>query len=159
MTVKLLTEHHLEFLSLKGGCSGWPESTHVKIPHCLKSHVAAHINNEIAPLGWLETGVHIPLKCSVSSYWNKMSQYSMSLLTLCEPHMKFWYGKCSKISSTFLFLFSNINFGFQGWHSQNACQNSKQGRSRSDCFFRRSLIWVCAVCLGLFGRQLVFEIL
>ena len=33
MVVKLLTEHHLEFLSLKGGCRGSPESTHVKIPH------------------------------------------------------------------------------------------------------------------------------
>ena len=29
MIVKLLTEHHLEFLSLKGGCRGSPESTHV----------------------------------------------------------------------------------------------------------------------------------
>ena len=41
MTVKLLTEH-LEFLSLKGGCTGSPESTHAKIPHCRKSRVAAH---------------------------------------------------------------------------------------------------------------------
>ena len=24
----------LEFLSLKGGYTGWPESTHVKLPHC-----------------------------------------------------------------------------------------------------------------------------
>ena len=39
MRVKLLTEHHLEFLSLKGGCTGSSESTHVKIPHCWKSHV------------------------------------------------------------------------------------------------------------------------
>ena len=30
MIVKLLTEHQLEFLSLKGGCRGSPESTHVK---------------------------------------------------------------------------------------------------------------------------------
>ena len=37
MSVKLLTEHHLEFLSLKGGCTGWSESTLVKIPHCWKS--------------------------------------------------------------------------------------------------------------------------
>ena len=42
MIVKLLTEHHLEFLSLKGGCTGSSESTHVKIPHCWKSHAAAH---------------------------------------------------------------------------------------------------------------------
>ena len=32
MTVKLLTEHHLEFLSLKGDCSGSSESTLVKMP-------------------------------------------------------------------------------------------------------------------------------
>ena len=28
-----------------------------------------------------------------------------------------------------------------------------------DCFFRSSLTWVCSVCLSLFGRQIVFEIL
>ena len=43
MTVKLLTEHHLEFLSLKGGCTGSSESIHVKMPHCWKSHVATQI--------------------------------------------------------------------------------------------------------------------
>ena len=43
MTVKLLTEHHLEFLSLKGGCRGSSESTLVKIPHCWKSHVTAQL--------------------------------------------------------------------------------------------------------------------
>ena len=42
MFVKLLTEHHLEFLSLKGGCIGSSESTHVKMPYCWKSHVTAH---------------------------------------------------------------------------------------------------------------------
>ena len=30
MIIKLLTEHHLEFLSLKGGCTGSSESTIVK---------------------------------------------------------------------------------------------------------------------------------
>ena len=45
MTGKLLTEHHLEFLSLKGGCTGFSESIHVKMPHCWKSHVAAHFCN------------------------------------------------------------------------------------------------------------------
>ena len=29
MSVKLLTEHHLHFLSLKGGCTGLSESTQV----------------------------------------------------------------------------------------------------------------------------------
>ena len=43
MSVKVLTEHHLEFLSLKGGYTGSSESIHVKMPHCWKSHVTAHI--------------------------------------------------------------------------------------------------------------------
>ena len=43
MIVKLLTEHHLEFLSLKGGCTGSSEYTIVKVPHCWKSHDTAHI--------------------------------------------------------------------------------------------------------------------
>ena len=43
MIVKLLTGHDLEFLSLKGGCTGSSESTHVKMPHCWKSHALAQI--------------------------------------------------------------------------------------------------------------------
>ena len=39
MSVKLLTENHLEFLSLKGGCTGSSECTLVKTPHCWKSSV------------------------------------------------------------------------------------------------------------------------
>ena len=42
MIVKLLTEHHLEFLSLKGGCRGSPEPTLVKMSNCWKSLVTAH---------------------------------------------------------------------------------------------------------------------
>ena len=46
MTVKLLTEHILGFLSLKGGCRGLSESTSsestlVKMPHRRKSQVTA----------------------------------------------------------------------------------------------------------------------
>ena len=41
MIAKPLKEHHLEFLSLKGGCTGSSESTLVKTPHCWESHVAA----------------------------------------------------------------------------------------------------------------------
>ena len=40
MIVKLLTEHHLEFLSLIVGCSGSSESTLVKMSNCWKSHAA-----------------------------------------------------------------------------------------------------------------------
>ena len=41
MSVRLLTDPYLEFLSLKGGCTGSSESGHVKMPHCWKSHVTA----------------------------------------------------------------------------------------------------------------------
>ena len=43
MIVKLLTEHHLEFLSLKGGCRGSSESTLVKMSNCWKYHAAAQM--------------------------------------------------------------------------------------------------------------------
>ena len=42
MTVKLLTKQHLVVLCLKGGCMALSESTYVKMPHCSKSHAAAH---------------------------------------------------------------------------------------------------------------------
>ena len=44
MIVKLLTEHHLEFLSLKGGCRGSAESTLVKMSHCWKYHATAQMS-------------------------------------------------------------------------------------------------------------------
>ena len=43
MTVKLMTEQHLEFLSFIGGCRGSSESTLVKMPHCWKSHALAQL--------------------------------------------------------------------------------------------------------------------
>ena len=49
MIVKLLTEHHLEFLSLKGGCTGSSESTLVKMSNCWKSHAAAQIMRQSNP--------------------------------------------------------------------------------------------------------------
>ena len=38
MSVKLLSEHHLEVFRLKGGCTGTSESTLVKMPHYGKCH-------------------------------------------------------------------------------------------------------------------------
>ena len=42
MTVKLLIEHHLKFLSLKGGCTGSSESTLVKC-HIVGNHMPRFI--------------------------------------------------------------------------------------------------------------------
>ena len=69
LTVKLLTELNLEFLSLKGGLTGSSKSTHVKMPHCWKSHVVAqmfNVANRSSPadvLGGIssEYMVHVPV--------------------------------------------------------------------------------------------------
>ena len=52
MIVKLLTEHYLELLSLKGGCTGSSESTLVKMSHCWKSHVTAHLLLTVYCISW-----------------------------------------------------------------------------------------------------------
>ena len=41
MSVKLLTQPHLRFLSLKVGCTSSSEATLVKMSHCWESHVTA----------------------------------------------------------------------------------------------------------------------
>ena len=52
MIVKLLTEHHLKFVSLKGGCRGSSESTIVKMSNCWKSHALAHIYKNVKAVLW-----------------------------------------------------------------------------------------------------------
>ena len=57
MIVKLLTERHLKFQSIIGGCTGSHESTLVKMPHCWKSHVSAHLSSCLS-LGLPHIGSH-----------------------------------------------------------------------------------------------------
>ena len=42
MSAKSMTEHHLEFLSLKGGSTGSSESTHIKMPN-VGNHMPRHL--------------------------------------------------------------------------------------------------------------------
>ena len=71
MIVELLTEHHLEFLSLIEGCTGSSESTLAKMPHCWKSHVTAHIIQDTLRLVYLD-----------NLHYNKYQNiYNQSLLT------------------------------------------------------------------------------
>ena len=76
MSVKLLTEHNLEFLSLKGDCTGLSESTLVKIPHCWKSHVTAHIQP-------YDHTAHITFQSSIPSLENieELDQLSSNIAT------------------------------------------------------------------------------
>ena len=63
MIVKLLTEHHLGFLSLKGGCRGSSESKHVKMSHRWKSQALAH--NYYIIITWQ----HTVKLCETPSEW------------------------------------------------------------------------------------------
>ena len=60
MSGKLLTDHHSEFLSLKGDCTGSSESTLVKMPHCWKSHVTAYC---VLAFAWLSVFCFFSLGC------------------------------------------------------------------------------------------------
>ena len=65
MIVKLLTEHHLESLSLKGSCTDSSESTLVKMPHCWKPHAMAQIRSlDSIDDGNITTVEEIPDLCS-----------------------------------------------------------------------------------------------
>ena len=65
MTVKLLTEHHLEFLNLKGDCAGSSESTLVKMPYCWKSLDMAQLKK--TPMGAMTTKYNTAATYTVNS--------------------------------------------------------------------------------------------
>ena len=85
LTVNLLTDHHLGFVSLTGGCTGSSESTHVKTPHCWRSHVTAHISTAsltvVAKYTTVIFGV-VKLHCYLISYiyvnFISLKKYMMS---------------------------------------------------------------------------------
>ena len=97
MSVKLLTEHHLEFLSLKGGCTCSSESTLVRMPHCMKSHAVARmisiaiIKDQISTHGTArkrqETATHLSLCIQVTQefvLWSKVKtqkKYGIMLIS------------------------------------------------------------------------------
>ena len=68
MSVKLLTEHHLEFLSLKGGCAGSSASTLFKMPYYWKSHVMADLSTQVQSRVW-SCFIQVPLASLDASAW------------------------------------------------------------------------------------------
>ena len=77
MSVKLLTEHHLKFLSLKGVCTGSSESTLVKMPHCWKSGVTAHL---ISILGHLSLTLLVK---KIILVFEPLKNVLLTMFTLC----------------------------------------------------------------------------
>ena len=97
MSVELLTEHHLEFLSLKGGCTGSSESTLVKMSHCCKSHVTAQMEKSAIKTRLLTTkclsggkhcikltlSVHLSFKLSAFISWKAF--FSLNIYFNTKP--------------------------------------------------------------------------
>ena len=75
---KLLTEHHLGFLCLKGGCKGSFESA----LHCWKSHVAAHVSSSVKLCS--KTALAHTNHISVQHTWKNHLNHTISSFRLGE---------------------------------------------------------------------------
>ena len=94
MSVKLLTEHRLEFVSLKGGCTGLSESTLVKMPHCWKSYVASQFMIYIGfePMFLRYAGyINISKKRTNSDKYHKSSFSCMQCAVSCSSSLKLFF--------------------------------------------------------------------
>ena len=85
MSVKLLTEHRLEFVSLKGGCTGSSESTLVKMRHCWKS-----IDDILASIRCVRYAgySHISKKRNNSDKYHESSFSCMQCAVSCSSSLK-----------------------------------------------------------------------
>ena len=68
MSVKLLTEHRLGFVSLKGGCTGSSESTLVKMRQCAVSCSSSLKLFFFMPTHEKETQLGIYVLCAKSAF-------------------------------------------------------------------------------------------
>ena len=110
MIVKLRTEHHFEFLSLKGSCRVSSESTNVKMPHCWKSYALAHLIIIKQCLAYYSLGHCQPMMAELYSV-------GLVLLSVCLfilPSVLFcWHYNLSHLSHNFFqisYMHYFINF-------------------------------------------------
>ena len=105
------------------------KSTLVKMPHCWKSHVTAHLF--IYRLCEIKTGdVVCDPMCGSGSIPVEVETIcflSIMFLSLYVHCKNMAYGNVISFLTLFSF-FSQKNVCYQGWNSQFDCQNSKQGR-------------------------------
>ena len=94
MTLKLQTEHDLKFIRLKGGCIGSPESTLVSMPHCWKSHVAAHLKCQVLHFNVITLNNNIDIESLHFIEYKVKHCYMLDYLSrnLCK-HSVFSYNK------------------------------------------------------------------
>ena len=81
MGVKLLTEHRLEFVSLKGGCTGSSESTLVRMPHCVAAQFMIY---------WLRADAYDTLGTFISQRKGKIQTSTTNLVfhASSAPHAR-----------------------------------------------------------------------
>ena len=88
MSVQLLTEHRLESVSLKGGCTGSSESTLVKMPHCVAAHMIYWLRADAYDtLGY----IHISKKRKNSDKYLKSSFSCIQCVVSCSSSLKFFF--------------------------------------------------------------------
>ena len=87
MSVKLLTEHRLEFVSLKGGCTGSSESTLVKMRHCVAAQFMIY---------WLRTDAYDSYlgEKENSDKYHKSSFSCMQCAVSCSSSLKLFFFSC-----------------------------------------------------------------
>ena len=78
--VKLLTEHRLEFVSLKGGYTGSSESTLIRMPHCVAAQFMIY---------WLRADAYDTLGTFISQRKRKIQTSTTNLVfhTSSAPFM------------------------------------------------------------------------
>ena len=70
-----MTEHHLECLSLKGGCRGSSESTHFKMPYFWKFHALAQLFHlYIVLFQELPDTIHVCGRINPEHVWDYLSK-------------------------------------------------------------------------------------
>ena len=93
MSVKLITEDHLEFLTLKVCYTGSSKSTIVKIPRCWKSHVMTHTTGKLL-LFYLYIVVEYYCTVSILAFYFILHQFQkvnqkwlfhINIIVLCHP--------------------------------------------------------------------------
>ena len=99
MIVKLLTEHHLVFLSLKGGCTGSSESTLVKMPHCLKSRATAHMLFDFSAILFCHYMLFEPQYCKFGNFCDNFIFANSVKRHICDANnsqLRAWFTYISK---------------------------------------------------------------
>ena len=80
MFAMLLTEHHLGFLSLKGGCRGSYEPTLVKMSNCWKSHAGAQF--------------YLPSLCRLLTFKHATYEKKIDIYGRSDYQLRCMYAEC-----------------------------------------------------------------